>query len=609
MKDTRLHPTWEQIGAFKNALTKGELHLVKFLDETLPDQWEIYVQPYLNGDRPDIVILHPKVGIQIFEVKDWQLQNYYFVEEDFFDVLSGQTKKQKNYYVRNSKGEHPIPNPVNQVERYRQNLTNYYLPQIGDSIDDSSRKLAAFKVALYFHNATTEEAQKLIPASEKRCIVFGHDKSFDSSYLESIVPDVFRKTSMAMTDDWANEIRFWLNPPFHSLEQCTPLKLTPEQAYHAIPAPTKHQRLRGVAGSGKTLVIAQRAANLASQGKKVLIITFNITLWHYIRDHVSRARYNFTWDMVEFNHFHGFCRNFLSENNIRWPLQEKRSQEELLSDVVPQVIIEAVKFQQNAKNRRYDAILIDEGQDFEQSYYEVLCQFLTDNDEILLVTDERQNVYERESSWIDTMKGTKFRGRWRELKKGYRLPSTIQKQANRFAELFLPEIGLTPNSNAEQMDIFEPHLIWRNIYEFESIKEIIWKTVNWLNKKNNVHPQDIVILVPSHREGRELVELFRQENMEVNHVFRDEGRRADHNKKAFWMGDGRLKICTIHSFKGWEILNVIVLTPEDNREDDKSADFLLYIAITRARQNLIVFNRSEKYEDYGRDWPKNWNEP
>ena len=31
--------------------------------------------------------------------------------------------------------------------------------------------------------------------------------------------------------------------------------------------PKQHQRLRGVAGSGKSMVIAQRAANLASEGK------------------------------------------------------------------------------------------------------------------------------------------------------------------------------------------------------------------------------------------------------------------------------------------------------------------------------------------------------
>lgn len=609
MEKVRLYPTWEQISAFKNPLTEGEMYLVRFLDKNLPDQWEIYVQPHLNGDRPDVVILNPKVGVQIFEVKDWQLQKYYFIEDTFFDTHNRQTKKQRKYYVRDTKDERNIPNPVNQVVRYRQNLINYYLPQIGDSIDDASYKLAAFKIALYFHNAETKAAQEFVYVPEKNCIVFGRDSLLDCDHLSGIIPDVLRETSKAMTDNWANEIRFWLNPPFHSLEQGTALSLSPEQERHAISAPTKHQRLRGVAGSGKTLVIAQRAANLASQGKKVLIITFNITLWHYIKDHVSRARYNFRWDKVEFNHFHGFCRNFLSENDIRWPLNEDYSQEELLNDIVPRIISETVKSGRNTKNRQYDAILIDEGQDFEQSYYDVLCQFLTDNDEVLLVVDERQNIYDRKISWIDTMRGTKFRGRWRELKESRRLPPAVLKQASRFAELFLPKIGLTPEPSIEQTNMFQSHLIWRNINRFKSAKEKIWTAVNWLNQKNNIHPQDIVVLVPSHREGLELVELFDQKNMKVNHVFEDENRQSIHNKKAFWMGDGRLKICTIHSFKGWEILNVIVLTPTSSGKNDASIDFLLHIAITRTRQNLIVFNQNEKYEDYGKEWPKNWSNP
>ena len=80
------------------------------------------------------------------------------------------------------------------------------------------------------------------------------------------------------------------------------------------PSPTQHQRLRGVAGSGKTLVIAQRAANLADQGKKVLVVTYKITLWHYVKDHVSRAKRRFSWDQIEFKHFHGLCKDYLNEN-------------------------------------------------------------------------------------------------------------------------------------------------------------------------------------------------------------------------------------------------------------------------------------------------------
>jgi hypothetical protein len=48
----------------------------------------------------------------------------------------------------------------------------------------------------------------------------------------------------------------------------------------------------------------------------------------------------------------------------------------------------------------------------------------------------------------------------------------------------------------------------------------------------------------------------------VNHVFEDDYDKKIHrHKKAFWMGDSRLKMSTIHSFKGWEVPNVIVVIP------------------------------------------------
>ena len=81
----------------------------------------------------------------------------------------------------------------------------------------------------------------------------------------------------------------------------------------------------------------------------------------------------------------------------------------------------------NAKSRKYDAILIDEGQDYHKSWYDTLSKFLSHNDEMLFVIDEKQNIYERENRWVDSMNGTNFRGRWRTLNKSYRLPA-LQKR-------------------------------------------------------------------------------------------------------------------------------------------------------------------------------------
>ena len=116
-----------------------------------------------------------------------------------------------------------------------------------------------------------------------------------------------------------------------------------------------HFRVRGVAGSGKTQVLAYRAGNLASQGYRVLILSFNITLWHYIRDMVSRSPFGFSWDKFTFNHFHGFCKDILNDYGEKWP-SEIDDDEVIFREIIPNKVLEVVK---DGSYEKYDAILIE----------------------------------------------------------------------------------------------------------------------------------------------------------------------------------------------------------------------------------------------------------
>ena len=597
--NNRIYPNWEDIEKLKDPLTDGELYFAKYLDDYLPQEWEIYIQPYLNGDRPDIVILHPKVGLMIFEIKDWNLSIYSLEENEYYNKKTNKKGVYyKSYVLDKNHQKQPIPNPIKQIERYRSNLL-LYIPKLANAIDDNFKRIAVLKIGLYFHNSTTKQAQDFIPNfKEKHCLVFGRDL-ITVENLQDIVPDVNRSQSYFMDTQWADEIRFWLKPPYHAIEQGQKIILSKEQKRHVTPSPKQHQRLRGVAGSGKTLVIAQRAANSASQGKKILILTYNITLWHYIRDAISRARYGFEWEQIEFNHFHGFCKNYLYENDINFPNNDDTNT--LFDDTIPQLIIDSMNKGKNKKNRQYDIIFIDEGQDFTDKYYHMLCMFLTNNDEVLLVADEKQNIYSRELSWLENMKGTKFKGRWRELKESYRLPLPILQEANRFADMFLPNIGLIPE--AIDGSLFDPKLLWRNISNLSIALEKIFTTFQWLTKEQGIHPSEIVILIPTHEEGLKFKKYFEDKKINVNDVFEEEKGNKKH-KHSFWMGDSRVKMSTIHSFKGWELLNIILLTPDN--EEYPNIDYLMYIAITRTRENLIVFNRLKKYERYGQHWENKW---
>ena len=69
-------PPIEKIRTLNTLPTPGEWHLLHFHETTLDDSFEVYFNPFLNGDRPDVVIMRRGGGVMIIEVKDWDLDLY-----------------------------------------------------------------------------------------------------------------------------------------------------------------------------------------------------------------------------------------------------------------------------------------------------------------------------------------------------------------------------------------------------------------------------------------------------------------------------------------------------------------------------------------------------
>lgn len=75
-------PPLEDLAKLRTPLTPGERKVLDHFVRVLPTDWELYLQPHLNGLRPDIVLLHPKKGIAVYEIKDWDLSAMdYFVQK------------------------------------------------------------------------------------------------------------------------------------------------------------------------------------------------------------------------------------------------------------------------------------------------------------------------------------------------------------------------------------------------------------------------------------------------------------------------------------------------------------------------------------------------
>ena len=53
------------------------------------------------------------------------------------------------------------------------------------------------------------------------------------------------------------------------------------------------------------------------EGKSVLIVTYNITLWHYLKDLVVRANPGRgAMCRIQFDHFHLFCKRVVFEARL-----------------------------------------------------------------------------------------------------------------------------------------------------------------------------------------------------------------------------------------------------------------------------------------------------
>ena len=623
--ENRLYPTWKQLEEQNNPLTDGEKALIKFLDDYLPKDpnwkaapglknlkayngWLIFAQPFLNGTRPDVIIFNPQVGIVIYEVKDWNLDNYVWTKDGLF--------------VNDGRGSYPIKSPIDQVNHYKDKLIGQLVPKIGEAIDQNEKNFGLIKTGVYFHKSRTNVCREKIGKKIKNYNFFpffGYD-NLTENRLKEIVPDVNIKSSNFWNRSWNEDILFWLIPPFHSIEQGELLKLRGNQVKIAEPK-SGHYRVRGVAGSGKTQALAYRAGKLASQGYKVLIISFNITLWHYVKDMVARSPFAFRWEKFTFTHFHGFCKDMLNEFERDWPkspqFNDYENKEEYEKDleyffksIVPETLIQAT---QGRQYQKYDAILIDEGQDYYYEWYSMLDKyFLSDRDEVLIVCDKKQNVFDRELDWLDkrvTRAGLeKFRENYVDLTVTFRLPKKVAVMSNEFSEIF----GLNQELKVSKYEDIQPlvhshHIVWLNISEKEW-QYYIFNAFLRL-KKEGYSPSDMVFLLPSHKLGKEAVQLFREKNIEVNHVFEEDQEVRYHpHKKAFWMGDSRLKMSTIHSFKGWELLNIVLFIPERAPESNKKLDAIVYTALTRTRENVIILNSNQRYKSFGERFPKKWNE-
>ena len=249
---------------------------------------------------------------------------------------------------------------------------------------------------------------------------------------------------------------------------------------------------------------------------------------------------------------------------------------------VPKILNQMIK-SQGEDQLLYDAILIDEAQDFEQVWFESIMQVLNpDTNSLLITCDGLQGIYARKRfTWSSV--GIQARGRVKRFDKSYRIPIEIGIIAQKVLPLNITNL-------IGQFD------------EFMSTKQFIGNhgTVEIFVSDTREHEYVKLVekIARSLKSPQEILVLFKLNMKKINykHPFFDSLK--SHNIEWKDLQDYNYKspglvIGTLYGTKGLESDTIII--PELDTYNSNQDRQLLYVGMTRSRKKLVLSaNKSTK---------------
>ena len=625
----KIYPSIDVIQNMNPRPTEGEWTLLKFLKDNFDDDYEIFYQPFLNGDRPDVVLVHKGGGIMIFEVKDWDLNNYEVASNGVWRVRTNNARV--------------VNNPSKQVLKYKENLYNIHIKDLAHLKLMDYKHWYIVNCAVYFHCSTESDAKSICYGAHpedkyktflnKNITILGHD-SLQKEKIEAIFDKQWiSRESKYFTDDLYNNFIRILRPSYHTIEEGTEIHYSDEQKALIESVPGQRKRIKGVAGSGKTMVLAKRAVNAHKQtNEDVLILTYNITLKNYIHDCISRVRENFDWRVFHISNYHDFINATINNVEKEFPVRHDTEGNYIpLSDYeIEKLVYSNVNLFDGYEGQicKYRTILIDEAQDYKEPWIRIILKYFAHpNAEIVAFADEKQNIYCRD---LDNNRMPVIPiqiGPWdRTLNKSFRLSKKIALLCEDFQRSFFSwKYAIDQNIETDtQLDLFEePKIEYYNVTQDSDrdISSLIYKIV----RKNQLNSNDVTILSSQIENLRSINDELQKISMEkTNITFETSAEfarftkyditrgRLEHlrkNRKSnFWMNRGTFKLSTIHSFKGWESPALFIIIESNvnsnsilsaSNRPDKFSDELVYTGLTRCRNKLFIINRGNaRYDSF-----------
>jgi len=320
----------------------------------------------------------------------------------------------------------------------------------------------------------------------------------------------------------------------------------------------------GGAGTGKTVVALEHARWLADSGHRTLITCYNLLLGKYLEQQVE-GHENLTampWE--------SFCRSGIERAGVAFPSKPPNDDAAVklyYGERMPEALVEA--YLGDAELDTYDAILVDEAQDFPLSWLEGLELALEAQTDAVfcLFRDPQQGIFRKPDDLPDDFEEVPMIVNERNTRE-------IHEFGGRFNRLSSETI--VGDRDGRPVEILEAETP-------QQVQKELSRVLHRLVEDEGIDAYDIAVLSGGNRERGPLADVEQVGNFKLTDDF-------------FAGGRNHIFFDSIHRFKGLEKLVIILIDLGKHLVEDKSRESVIYVGATRAKGHLVVIESAEIIE-------------
>ncbi len=609
--------------------------------------------------EPDFVLFHQDLGLLVIECKGYQIGH--------IDRIDGYTWHLQGMSQNQS-------TPLGQARQQAMHLRSYFnrgdtslVNEYGEVVVPSNQFVALPNItrreweARGFHELPSTPkvitADELSPKALRRRL---NDISIRRSLTDEEYADgrSILSGGHAITDDYTPAVTSTATKgALYERVQKGLRGLDQKQEAIGIQIPPGPQQIRGIAGSGKTVLIAMKAARMHLRHPEwdIAITFFTKTLYQHLTELVETFYWQFAesepnWDKIHLVHgwggkttlpgmYYNLCLKVGRKHRTPFDAKEISdggSPPELL-DACCEELLETETIPQ-----LYDAILIDEAQDFDKYFYRLCRAALKPPKRLIWAYDEAQDLSslsipeptkifgtDDNGDAVVDLRGTYEGGIQKSqiMRQAYRTPRSVLMTAHVFGMGLKRDgdaIQAITNKNGWQnigykvlsgdfrkvgqpIELtrpleYSPHPLndqqeARPFVQFEehdtrkAEREWIATQIRKDIDERGLEPHEILVVPIGdsiRTEGAEIADVLEDHDVDVHCVWKDSAKSSTEHKGTSFTNPGNVTIAGVNRAKGNEAAMVYVTHIDNVANDDRRGTITqrrneAFVAITRTR--------------------------